>query len=272
VDELYVASRRALLDALEALADQTESVVLIGAHAVYVYTGEGDVPIATRTKDSDLALDPSQLQDSPLLEEAMSKAGFHRNLEGGQPGEWISADGIPVDLLVPESMVPSKGRRSAQIPPHSPLAARKVAGLEAAVIDNRELWVEALGEDDRRRVKVRVASPAALAVSKAHKLGERQTEPGRLIDKDAHDLYRLLVAVETAEMVEGFLLLLADPRSAEVAEQALVFMTDLLAAPDSIGSLMAGRVEEGVGEPENVAASVSILARELIEGVAAARG
>jgi hypothetical protein len=150
-------------------------------------------------------------------------------------------------------MVPSKGRRSAQIPPHSPLAARKVAGLEAAVIDNRELWVEALGEDDRRRIKVKVASPAALAVSKAHKLGERQTEPGRLIDKDAHDLYRLLVAVETAEMVEGFLLLLADPRSAEVAEQALVFMTDLFAAPDSIGSLMAGRVEEGVGEPENVA-------------------
>jgi hypothetical protein len=132
--------------------------------------------------------------------------------------------------------------------------------------------VEALGEDDRRRIKVRVASPAALAVSKAHKLGERQTEPGRLIDKDAHDLYRLLVAVETAEMVEGFLLLLADSRSAEVAEQALVFMTDLFAAPDSIGSLMAGRVEEGVGEPENVASSVSILARELIESVAAARG
>lgn len=140
------------------------------------------------------------------------------------------------------------------------------------MIDNRELWVEALGEDDRRRIKVRVASPAALAVSKAHKLGERQSDPGRLSDKDAHDLYRLLVATETAEMVEGFQLLLADPLSAEGASQALVFLTDLFAAPDSIGSLMAGRVEEGVGEPENVAASVSILAGELIEGVAAAKG
>ena len=76
MDELYVASRRTLLDALEALADQGESVILIGAHAVYVYTGEADVPIATRTKDSDLALDPSQLEDSPLLEEVMGKAGF----------------------------------------------------------------------------------------------------------------------------------------------------------------------------------------------------
>ncbi|MBA3834102.1 MAG: hypothetical protein H0X34_19875 [Chthoniobacterales bacterium] len=272
MDELYMASRRALIDALEALTDHGDNVILIGAHAVYVYTGEADVPIATRTKDSDLALDPSQLEDSPLLEEVMSKAGFQRTLEGGQPGEWLSADGIPVDLLVPESMVPSKGRRSAQIPPHSSLAARKVAGLEAAVIDNRELWVEALGEDDQRRIKVKVASPAALAVSKAHKRGERQSDLGRLSDKDAHDLYRLLVATETAEMVEGFQVLLADPRSAEVARQALVFLNDLFAAPDSIGSLMAGRVEEGVGEPDNVAASVSILARELIDGVEAARG
>lgn len=140
------------------------------------------------------------------------------------------------------------------------------------MIDNRELWVEALGEGDQRRIKVKVASPAALAVSKAHKLGERQSYPGRLIDKDAHDLYRLLVATETVEMVEGFQLLLADPRSAEVASQALAFLSDLFAAPTSVGSLMAGRVEEGVGEPDNVAASASILARELIAGVEAARG
>jgi hypothetical protein len=129
VDELYIASRAALLDALEALADHGDNVILIGAHAVYVYTGEADVPIATRTKDSDLALDPSHLEDSPLLEEVMSKAGFQRALEGGQPGEWISADGTPVDLLVPESMVPSKGavpkfRRTLRSPPGRWLVSR----------------------------------------------------------------------------------------------------------------------------------------------------
>jgi hypothetical protein len=191
VDDLYVASRRALLDALEALADHREGVILIGAHAVYVYTGEADVPIATRTKDSDLALVPTLLREYPLLEEAMVGAGFHRNQVGGQPGEWLTENGIPVDLLVPGSMVPAEGRRSAQIPPHSHLSVRKVAGLEAAVVDNREHWVEALDPDDPRRLSVKVAGPAALTVSKAHKLGERRSSPARLVDKDAHDLYRL---------------------------------------------------------------------------------
>ena len=44
VDELYARSRRALLDALEALAEHRDGVILIGAHAVYLYTGEADVP------------------------------------------------------------------------------------------------------------------------------------------------------------------------------------------------------------------------------------
>lgn len=270
MDDLYLSSRRALLDALEALAKHREGVILIGAHAVYVYTGEADVPIATRTKDSDLALVPALLREDPLLEEAMTGAGFHRNLAGGQPGEWLTDDGIPVDLLVPESMVPAKGRRSVQIPPHSHLSARKVAGLEAAVVDNREHWVEALDPDDPRRLPVKVAGPAALAVSKAHKLGERRLDPGRLVDKDAHDLYRLLAATETSEVVSGFQLLLADPRSKDVARQALIYLAELFAASNSLGSEMAGRVEEGVGDPATVAASVAILVGDLLDGVAAA--
>ena len=109
MDELYARSRRSLLDALEALAEHRKGVILIGAHAVYLYTGEADVPVATRTKDSDLALDPALLRADPLLEEAMASADFHRNLESGQPGEWLSADGIPVDLLAPSSLVDPGG-------------------------------------------------------------------------------------------------------------------------------------------------------------------
>jgi len=97
VDELYRDSRRALLDALEALAGQREGLILVGAHAVYVYTGEADVAIATRTKDSDLAIDPALLLEDPLLEKAMAAAGFYRDLVSAQPGQWLSADGIPVD-------------------------------------------------------------------------------------------------------------------------------------------------------------------------------
>jgi hypothetical protein len=270
VDELYLRSRRVLIDALEALADQRDGLILIGAHAIYLYTGEADVPIATRTKDSDFVIDPARLRDVPLLEEAMGAGEFRRKDEGGQPGEWLSADGIPVDLLVPSSLVSAKGRRSVQMPPHSPLSARKVEGLEAAVVDYRELRVAALDPADSRRVKVKVASPAALCVAKAHKLGERQADPGRLVDKDAHDLYRLLAATETEEVVGGFITLLADDRSGAATEQAVGFLGELFVTPDSVGSSMAGRAEEGAGEPTIVAASVSALVNDLLDGVTAA--
>jgi hypothetical protein len=267
VDDVYRRSRRALLDALEALVDHRDGVTLIGAHAVYIYTGEDDVPIVTRTKDSDLALDPELLREDPLLEEAMEEAGFHRNLDTGQPGEWLSTDGIPVDLLVPTSMVPSKGRRSVQIPPHSPYAARKVGGLEAAVVDNRTIWIEALDPGDPRRIQAKVAGPAALCVTKAHQLGERQASPRRLVDKDAHDLYRLLAATETAEVAAGFQVLLGDPRSHTVAEQALTYLADLFNSPESLGSVMAGRAEGDLDRSDIVAASVSALVGDLLTEV-----
>lgn len=268
MDELYARSRRALLDALEALAEHRDGVILIGAHAVYLYTGEADVPVATRTKDSDLALDPALLRADPLLEEAMASAEFHRNLESGQPGEWLSADGIPVDLLAPTSLVGPEGRRGARIPPHSSHAARKANGLEAAVVDNRELWIEALDPDDPRRIRAKVAGPAALTVSKAFKLGERQATPGRLDDKDAHDLYRLLRATETETVVAGFMALLSDPRSDRVALQAIEYLDRLFGDPSSLGSRMAGQAEEGIGNPEVVAASVATLVADLRSGVA----
>jgi hypothetical protein len=272
VDELYLRSRRALLDALEALAGQREGLILVGAHAVYVYTGEADVPIATRTKDSDIAIDPALLREAPLLEEAMGEGEFTRKEDGPQPGEWLSADGIPVDLLVPSSLVPAKGRRSVQIPPHSHLAARKVAGLEAAVVDNRLLRIGALEPGDPRQMEAKVAGPAALCVAKAHKLGERQADPGRLVDKDAHDLYRLLRATETEEVVAGFVKLRADERSREVSESALHYMGELFEAADSLGSVMAGRTEGIAGDAELVAASVSALVGDLLAGVEARQG
>ncbi|MDN5856283.1 MAG: hypothetical protein L0K86_26260 [Actinomycetia bacterium] len=56
---------------------------------------------------------------------------------------------------------------------------------------------------DGRAYTANVAGPAALLVAKLHKLGERQATPGRLIDKDAHDLYRLLVATPTENLAAG---------------------------------------------------------------------
>lgn len=266
MDDLYVRSRRALLDALEALEEQRDSLILVGAQAVYLHTGEADVPIATWTKDSDVAIDPSLLRDDPRLEEAMKKAEFHRN-PTGQPGEWLDPEGIPVDLLVPESLGGQSGRRGARIPPHSQLATRKVAGLEAALIDNEARDISALSPDDRRTFPMKVAGPAALTVAKAHKLGERKERPKRLVNKDAHDLYRLLRATETEEVAERYRSLLRDDLSRSVAEESLDYLKEMFDEPSSLGSKMAGSTEGERGDPALVAASVSALVHDLLDEV-----
>jgi len=55
---LLVRARSALLDAIDALAEQKNSVVLIGAQAVYLHAGGLNIALAEATKDADLALDP----------------------------------------------------------------------------------------------------------------------------------------------------------------------------------------------------------------------
>ena len=41
-DLLYVRARAVLLDAAEALAEQLDAIVLVGAQAVYIHTGDAD--------------------------------------------------------------------------------------------------------------------------------------------------------------------------------------------------------------------------------------
>ncbi|GAA4282688.1 hypothetical protein GCM10022261_02190 [Brevibacterium daeguense] len=111
---LLVRARSVLIDALEALHDHRDAVIVVGAQAVYLRTDRIRIALAEATKDSDVVLDPGLLSDDPLLEEAMKGAGF---LPSSQPGSWLTVEGIPVDLMVPDSLA-GRGRRSAQIPPH----------------------------------------------------------------------------------------------------------------------------------------------------------
>lgn len=266
-DDLLVRVRTALLDALEALDEHAASVVVVGAQAIYLHTGRADVALAEATKDSDLVLDPRLLQDSPLIEQAMTAAGFEPDVVKRQPGAWMSPEGIPVDLMVPEALAGTPGKRGARIPPHSKAAARQALGLEAAVVDNETMEIASLTPGDDRRYLAKVAGPASLLVAKLHKLGERRddSKPGRLNDKDAHDVYRLLVAVETAALMEKLRALQIDQLAGPVTVQALKYLRELFAAgPDAKGSAMAGRAEAGVGEPETVAVSVSALAEDLL--------
>ncbi len=209
---IAVAARRVLLDALEALDQQQGAMVLVGAQAIYLYTGDADVAIATTTKDSDVALIPARLSAEPTLDAALTSAGFTHDRSTQQPGKWSSAAEFdpPIELLVPAGLHGGGGRRGARIPPHSKYAARVVPGLEAAAMSHHSMTVTSLEPDqDARAITTRVASPAGLLVAKAYKIGERAaTAADRLLDKDAHDLGRLMSVdqLEAAAVALGELL------------------------------------------------------------------
>lgn len=177
----------------------------------------------------------------------------------------MSPGGIPVDLLVPESLA-GAGTRGARIPPHDSKATRRARGLEAALVDFDVLEVAALDPDDHRVIKVKVAGAAALLVAKLHKIGERVDTPRRLIDKDAHDAYRILRAIETDVLSSAFTGLLADDLSEGATREALDYLAVLFAAgPEATGAMMAGRAEEAVGDPAQVTAAVAILSGDLLD-------
>jgi hypothetical protein len=262
-----IQARTALLDALEALGAHRDAVVLIGAQAIYIHTGEAPVALAPFTKDADLAIDVRALRDDPRIEQAMAAAGFVLDPVANQPGTWMSPDGIPVDLMVPGALSQRGGRRGARIPPHASNATRRAVGLEATVIDSQTMQIAALDPTDERTFEVRVAGPAGLLVSKLHKLGERRSTPSRLLDKDAHDIYRILVACPTRDLAATLRRLRTDSLAGTVTLAGLEFLDDLFVSPSALGSQMAGRAETGVGNPATVAASVSALAADLIAAV-----
>ena len=108
-----------------------------------------------------------------------------------------------------------------------------------------------------------MASPATLMVANLHKISERENTPTRLFNKDAHDLYRILRAVSTYELVAAFERLLDNDGSRQITEQALVFLGRLFTTgPEALGSTTAGQAEEGIGDPALTSASASYLATD----------
>jgi hypothetical protein len=268
---ITVAARRVLLDALVALEYQRDSLVLVGAQAIYLYTGAADVALATTTKDSDIALIPARLAPEPTLDAALTAAGFAHDRSIQQPGEWSSRNALdpPVELLVPEGLHSGGGRRGARIPPHSKHSARVVPGLEVAAMSNRQMPIRSLEPaSDAREITIRVASPAGLLVAKAYKIGERATtSPKRLLDKDAHDLYRLLFAVPAADVVADLRLALDDEVAGPVARRALSWLGELSATLDSLIPQMAGRAEEIAGDPEDVSQRTWALVQDVLDAM-----
>jgi hypothetical protein len=252
LDPRHVEARRVLLDALLALAPHGAAVIVAGAQAVYLHTGDADIAVAPYTTDGDLALDPRMLGDDPALEDAMSRAGFHLDVGRGhvEPGIWLApgrAGGVdilvPVDLIVPEGVAPTGGRRGARLGAHGNRAARRARGLEAALVDNATMTIAALDPADSRSIEAQVAGPAALFVAKAHKLHDRLASgrAGRVDDKDAADVVRLMQTTSPRQAGSVFLKLCADPVAGKPSSDALGYIEELFGRRGYAGIDMASR-------------------------------
>jgi len=260
LEPIYVAARKALLDALEALAPHREAIILVGAQAVYLHAGEADLAVAPYTTDGDLALDPRALGPDPQIKEAMEMAGF--NLKS-PPGLWRSQSGIQIDLLVPDA-VGGGGNRGARLGAHGNLVARKARGLEAALVDKSEHGITALDPADSRAHRLAVAGPAALLVAKLHKIAERINDPKRLKPKDALDVLRLLRAVPVAKLAASLTELAGHEVSQVVTTEALGQLRTLFGEASGVGSQLAARAVEGLDDPVTIAASCALLSEELL--------
>lgn len=261
-DPYYVAARRVLLDALEDLAEHRDAIVVVGAQAVYLRSGATNVGVAEYTTDGDLAVDSDRLTDIPLLEDVMGvRFGHALGPTGAEhPGVWtrtVEVDGelidIPVDLIVPEGIAPPGGSRGARLGLHGKRAARKAAGLEAAILDNDVLTIKALEPVDARAIDSRVAGPTALLIAKAHKIQDRleqSARPDRLIDKDASDVYRLMLTTPAERINEVAATLRDDGRVAGSAQRGLELLRAQFGARRAPGVEMAVRALR-LGVPEN---------------------
>jgi hypothetical protein len=260
IDPTYVEARRVLLDALTALAPQGSAVIVAGAQAIYLRTGDADLAIAPYTTDADLTIDPSGLVDEPALDSAMRSAGFDLSVADGhvEPGVWITSatvDGrsvlIPVDLIVPEGVASGGGRRGARLGVHGKVAARRAVGLECALIDHATMAVSALDPGDGRSLDAEVAGPAALLVAKAHKLHDRiaSGKATRIDEKDAGDVVRLMRATAPNDVAATLARVASNDIAGPVARSALEYVDELFGRRGRRGIEMAARNLRG-GLPE----------------------
>ena len=241
----YVAARMVLLDALEALGSQREAIIVVGAQAVYLRTGDAGITgVAPYTTDADLVLAPFWLAAEPHIENLMRDASFEQK---DDPGVWwktVDIAGSPtdveVDIMVPERYAPAGGRRSVLLPPHDKMIARRAIGLEGSIIDHDLIEVAAL-DDPARRLTVRVAGPAALVVAKVHKLRDRlaQSKADRIANKDAADVYRLMLSVPVREFLLRLDPLLTDETAGPVCRDAVDLMARFFGARSAEGVRMA---------------------------------
>jgi hypothetical protein len=274
-DPEYVAARRVLLNALDALGEHRGAVVVAGAQAIYLRAGAAVLPIADLTTDADLALDPALLSPAPDLEAMLKAGGFDHVERNGvlEPGAWQTdttlrgkAVRVPLDLIVPTD-ASEGGRRSAELGPHGNRAARRSSGLEAALIDNELIAIDALDPADGRSTEARVAGLPALLIAKSYKIFDR-IEAGiedRTYDKDASDVVRIMQAMAPAAMGASLEGLRANPAAGASTALGIAHFEGLFGRRNGEGIAMATRALRRAMPEERVRAICLAYAGELRE-------
>ena len=111
----YVAARRVLLDVLEALNAHRKAVILVGAQAIYLHVGEGDLAVSPYTTDGDLSTRASSTtsrhspkpskppgSSSPFVREAGRWPGYKSI--SWSPRPWAVQDAEELDSGCTETM------------------------------------------------------------------------------------------------------------------------------------------------------------------------
>jgi hypothetical protein len=178
------------------------------------------------------------------------------------------ADRYEVVLARGHLQTPSEGlrewTRGADLAHHRH-ATRRAVGLEAGVVDHEPMRITALDRSDPQSTTIAVVGLVALLIAKLHKLGEWQANPRRMVGKDVHDIYRLLVANENGVLAARLGAHGQHPLAGAAAHVALRYLSKVFVSRGSgLGAAIAGRAEELIGMPASLTAAATALSGDLL--------
>ena len=269
-EKAYIEARRILLDALAALEEQLDALILVGAQAAHIHIDGVPAPVVDYTTDADIAIDPNQLDREPEIGASLKKAGLRPKEDG--PGVWLWADretdeGPSVDLLVPQSLAKARGHRAARLDGHSRDSARYVDGIEAALVDWKRHRIASLDSSDDRRYELKVAGPATILIAKLFKISDRLNS-ARAEPKDGYESFRLM-QLPLEVIVRGWRHALGSDSSKAVANKGVDLLADLFGAAEAPGVELAVTYVGEFEDPRQLRLSAPLLARQIVAALRA---
>ena len=136
-DPLYVRARTALLDAADALAEQLDALVLVGAQAIYLHTGRAEFAVAEYTTDADFCVAPEVLTDEPLLPGLLEARGFSLGQHPGALSAVVTAEAVSqIAPLFGDSQAPGIGMavRAARLSADADVVSASFTALVADLL------------------------------------------------------------------------------------------------------------------------------------------